>query len=162
MAQAEAVRYVGAGYVVCVDANSPGGSNVKRALCGFLASLMLFFSGSGLAQGFSYSDGSANTYKIAPGKLEYIPLRKENSSSGAYSGGTAKTVKLSDADYQALISLFEQAMAQKTSHGDRRVMMSGVITKNIENDRASVILKPGAGIKDQIEARLLEILKRGK
>ena len=121
---------------------------------------IMFYSGSGFAQEYAYSDGSANTYKIAPGRLEYIPVKKENSSSGAYSGGTAKTVRLSDADYSSLSVLFNDGIASKASQTDRRVMMSGVIHRNTRNDNATVILKPGAPIKDQIEAKLLDLIRR--
>ncbi len=128
----------------------------------FFAVAVLFYSGNGFSQDYSYSDGSANTYKIAPGTLEYIPVKKENSSSGTYSGGTAKTVKLSDADYRSISALFEEGIAGKASQTDRRVMMSGVINRNIKNDKAKVILKPGARVKDQIEAKLLEFVKRSE
>ena len=128
--------------------------------CCFVASILVF-SGYGFAQDYSYSDGSANVYKIAPDRLEYIPVKKENSSSGTYSGGTAKTVKLNDADYRSISGLLEAGVAGKASQTDRRVMMSGVISKNSANDKTVVILKPGAGIKDQIEAKLRELLKRG-
>ena len=112
-----------------------------------------FFSGNGFSQDYSYSDGSANTYRITPGKLEYIPVKKEHSSSGTYSGGTAKTVKLSDTDYRAISALLDEGIAGKALHTDRRVMMSGVISRSIKDDKTVVILKPGAG------AKLMRLLK---
>ena len=121
-----------------------------------------FFSGNGFAQDYSYSDGSANTYRIAPGKLEYIPVKKENSSSVTYTGGTAKTVKLSDVDYRSLSALLEEGIAAKSLQTDRRVMMSGVIRRSTKDDKTVVILKPGVRVKDQIEAKLLELANRGE
>ena len=126
----------------------------------FIAFSLFIFSGNGFPQDYSYSDGSANTYKVAPGKLEYIPVKKENSSSGTYSGGTAKTVKISDADYRVLSQLFEEGIAGKVSQTERRVMMSGVISRAVKNEKTVVILKPGATVKDQIETKLLELMNR--
>ena len=128
----------------------------------FIASAFLFLSGNALSQDYSYSDGSANTYKIAPGKLVYIPVKKENSSSGTYSGGTAKTVKLSDADYRLISDLLEEAIAGKAAQADRRVMMSGAISRNIGTEKTEVILKPGARVKDQIEKKLIELVNRSE
>ena len=136
--------------------------NMKFGRFCFAASTLLLLCGNGFSQDYSYSDGSANTYKVAPGKLEYIPVKKENSSSGTYSGGTAKTVKLSDADYRSICALFEEGIAGKAQQTDRRVMMSGVINRNFKNDKAKVILKPGARVKDQIETKLLELIKRSE
>ena len=41
---------------------------------------------------YVYGDGSANVYRMTPRELHYVPVKKENSSSGVYSGGVARTV----------------------------------------------------------------------
>ncbi len=125
----------------------------------FVASL-LSINGHSFSQDYRYSDGSANQYVISSGKLQYLPVKKENSSSGSYSGGSAKVVKLSEADFRELSVLLDGGIAAKSAHTERRVKMSGIIRRNTDNEKFMVILKPGAAVKDRIEAKLLELIGR--
>ena len=135
---------------------------MKAWICrlGIFVSALFLMSGHSYSQNYRYGDGSANQYDISPGKLEYLPVKKENSSSGSYSGGTAKVVKLSDADFRELSALLDEGIATKSSHTENRVMMSGVIRRNINNEKSTVILKPGAAVKQRIESKLLELVGR--
>ena len=132
---------------------------IRHSWC--IAIMSMLLGSNVFSQGYTYSDGSANTYKIAPEMLEYIPVRKEHSSSGNYSGGTAKTVKISSDDYSLIRGLLEEAIAQKAAHTALRAKMSGRISRNIESEETEVILRPGAAIKNQIEKKLSEFLNRG-
>jgi hypothetical protein len=89
-------------------------------------------------------------------------VQKEQSSSGKYSGGTAKIVKISRDDFTLISGLLEEAITLKAAHTDKRVMMSGRIRRENEGAKTEVILAPGAAIKDQIEKKLSEFLNRGK
>lgn len=125
---------------------------------GVFVFVLLFMSGHTFSQDYRYSDGSANSYIVSPGKLEYLPAKKKNSSSGSYSGGTAKVVNLSDANFRELSALLEEGIAAKPPHTERRVMMSGVIRRNSNDEKSVAILKPGAAAKDRIEAKVLELI----
>ena len=122
----------------------------------------LLASNAAHAWDYVYGDGSANVYRMTPRELHYVLVKKENSSSGVYSGGVARTVTLSDADYRSLGGLLDAAIADKAAHTDKRVMMSGAITRNTGDTKAHVILKPDAPVKREIEAALAVALQRGK
>ena len=122
----------------------------------------LLASNAAHAWDYVYGDGSANVYRMTPRELHYVLVKKENSSSGVYSGGVARTVTLSDADYRSLGGLLDAAIADKAAHTDKRVMMSGAITRNTGDTKALVILKPDAPVKREIEAALAVALQRGK
>ena len=113
------------------------------------------------ADDYVYSDGSANIYQISPMELRYKPVTKEVSSSGVYSGGTAKRVTLSEADFRSVSLLLDAAMDDKAAHTGKRVMMSGAISRKTGAAHTEVILSPQAGIKRRIEDKLAELLKRG-
>ena len=121
-----------------------------------------------LAWDYVYSDGSANEYRISPRELQYVPVTKENSSSGFYSGGTEKSVVLSDAQYRTISQLLDAALADKTAHTGTRVKMTGLIRRSTDStnsasssngSRSAVILSPRAAVKQKIEAALASMLK---
>lgn len=118
----------------------------------------LLSGGHVFAQDYTYGDGSANLYKITPGTLEYIPVQKEQSSSGSYSGGSPKSVRISKVDYARLAALLDGALAAKDAHTDKRVMMSGYILRHHHEAKTEAILAPGAPAKNQIELVLAALL----
>lgn len=107
----------------------------------------------------SYADGSANLYKIGQDWLEYVPVKPEESSTGFYSGGEPKTVKISPDDFQKIKSLFEKAFADKSQHIADRTKMSGVVSQLIDNQSIKIILSPQSALKTEIESLLKTLLK---
>ncbi|NJL13606.1 MAG: hypothetical protein HC913_11765 [Microscillaceae bacterium] len=69
---------------------------------------------------YFYSDGSANLYKIKPDAIAYVPVRPDQSSSLAYSGGTPKEINLDTLLYEKIRDLMEAALANEAEHQDRR------------------------------------------
>lgn len=69
-----------------------------------------------LESNFSYSlsEGSGNRYILEGNVLMYLPVSKEISSSGMYSGGTKKEIVLSENERILLIRNFRKTM-RKTS-----------------------------------------------
>lgn len=128
-----------------------------------LTSLMLaplLTMASAKAQSYTYSDGSANLYRITPGELRYIPVTKETSSSGIYSGGVARRATLTGVEFQALSRILDDAIADTRAHTDKRLMLSGAVSRDFGASKVEVLLSPGAPIKARLESHLAELLKR--
>ena len=107
---------------------------------------------------YEYADGSGNAYKIQPSSLEYIPVKKEESSSGIYSGGEAKTVTINAEQYKNISILLESAMNNTAIHINDRVLMSGVIRAISSENTRSCIIKPGSDELSKIEDALKNIV----
>lgn len=125
-------------------------------------SLLLILISTGLfAQKYVYLDGSGNKYEFIKGKLEYIPVKPENSSSGEYSGGTAKTVDVCSQDVSLLKLAFEKAIKATTEQQENREMMTGMVIRGKKNKELSVILKSDSVSKKELEELLKKILSKG-
>jgi hypothetical protein len=121
--------------------------------------LLFFFAAAAIhAQAYMYSDGSSNNYNITYNKLEYIPVKKENSSSGTYSGGKARIIKLKLADFEILKGFFEEAIKSSDLQNTNREMGTGLVYK-ADKAGTKVILKPDSRIKENIEKKLKDILR---
>jgi uncharacterized lipoprotein len=107
---------------------------------------------------YEYADGNGNTYKIQPSSLEYIPVKKEESSSGLYSGGDAKTVTINAEQYKNISMLLESALDNTGIHINDRVMMSGVVRATSPENNRSCIIKPGSNELFKIEQTLKTIV----
>lgn len=111
---------------------------------------------------YSYSDGNNNTYEIKKWELAYKPVTPIESSSGTYSGGQPKTIKLTQADYDKVIDILNKAIEDKSMHIDERVMMSGMIRVEKKGGNQFYILGARSQSKYEIEKLLKEILERNK
>lgn len=103
---------------------------------------------------YRYLDGNGNKYTISEKTLEYLPLDTASSSSGLYDGGVYKKINISAVDYKKIVSLFEQAITDTSIHIENRVMESGLIVVEKNNQSTSFIIKPGSDKKSQIEQTL--------
>ena len=59
---------------------------------------------------FYFEDGSGNAFKLSGDTLSFIPVAKEVSSSGMYSGGTKKSVVLSENNRIMVIRNFRRTI----------------------------------------------------
>ena len=109
---------------------------------------------------YEYADGNGNTYKLQPTSLEYVPVKKKESSSGMYSGGEAKTVTITAEQYKNISALLESALSNAAIHIKDRVMMSGVVRVVSTEHKRSCIIKPGSDDLLRIEQTLKEIITR--
>jgi hypothetical protein len=119
---------------------------------------LLNFSCMNKATVFEYADGNGNTYKVQHSSLEYIPVKKEESSSGMYSGGDARTVTLNAEQYKNITTLLESALNNTAIHINDRVMMSGVVRAVSSENKRSCIIKPGSDELRRIEQTLKSIV----
>ena len=112
-----------------------------------------------LSKTYRYFDGNGNDFTLTPTKLVYAPVRKEESSSGQYSGGDAKTVGVTPAQFEAIEKLMTTAESNVDSHIEARVMMSAEVVKLELGKRTRFILRPGCAEQVAIEKVLRDLLK---
>jgi hypothetical protein len=125
-----------------------------------LSLLLILMSTSLFAQRYVYLDGSGNRYDFMSKRIEYIPVKKENSSSGEYSGGTRKDVNVSKEDNKLLKAAFEKAIKATAEHQETREMMTGIVIKGKKNNSPSVILKPDSAAKKELEELLKKLISK--
>ena len=110
---------------------------------------------------YTYSDGSGNTYIInstGEKSLEYNPVKPHSSSSGTYDGGDYRKIKISESQYKKIVSNFNKAASNKKNQIENRVMGSGLIIIQENENKTKYILKPGSPEQLELEKTLKEIL----
>lgn len=142
---------------------------MKRNLGLFVA---LFFLGSLmqlLAESYQYFDGNANQYlltnKDSKINLNYIPITKEMSSSGFYSGGDPQSVNLSKTQFTELtgflIQMSKQGKPLPKGKSNARRKGTGLLIhqkgKSSKKWEFSFLSKDGS----KIETYLKDALQRG-
>lgn len=110
------------------------------------------------AQNYVYLDGSGNKYELIGDTLEYNPVKKENSSSGEYSGGEYKKVKVTSEQKKQLKAVFEKAIKAKEEQQENREMMTGMVIREKKKKKKEVILKSNSIAKAELEKLLKEVL----
>ena len=107
---------------------------------------------------YKYADGSANLYTLQSSTLEYSPVKKEESSTGMYSGGEPKKVTITAAEYDTIRKILESSLNNTAIHIEDRIKTSGAITEIDGNKTRSAIIKPGTKEIVEIEKALKTIL----
>lgn len=74
-----------------------------------------------------YIDGSNNDYNITKTQLQYVAVKKDNSSSGEYNGGNDATVSLSKEQFAQIQVYIKKLKADKTQHITTREMGCGTL-----------------------------------
>lgn len=113
---------------------------------------------------YTYSDGSNNSYIVdSTGEkfLEYKPVKPHSSSSGTYDGGEYSKVKITESQYKKITSTFNNAIANKQTQIENRVMGSGLIIIQKNENKTTYILKPNSPEQLELEKMLKEMLKKG-
>ncbi len=107
----------------------------------------------------NYGDGNGNQYIIEQDTIEYNPIKPKFSSSGIYDGGDYVKKKISQQQYNKIVSIFIEAIANEASHIKNRVKLSGVITMQEGKAVKSCILSPNSEELREIEKILKDIIK---
>lgn len=100
---------------------------------------------------YTYADGTGNQYIVAPDTFEYIPVPKDVSSSGVYSGGESKKGSVTVGQYEVVQKAFDSAFADTASHIENREMLSGYIERVEGSEKKSAVLGANSDTKSQIE-----------
>lgn len=107
---------------------------------------------------YSYADGSGNLYVVEGGEsctLEYDPVKPVESSSGVYDGGDYVKREISRAEYERIAAIFSRAFAEKESHIENRVMLSGLFIIKEGSEVRRCIHAPGSELKAELEELLI-------
>src|SRR3990172_8087771 len=76
---------------------------------------------------YTYIDGNNNDYVITKDSINYIPITPEKSSSGIYSGGESKKIKITKEQFAKIEGMMKAIQKDKKSHADKREMGYGTI-----------------------------------
>ncbi|MFL5730712.1 MAG: hypothetical protein ACJ75J_14590 [Cytophagaceae bacterium] len=106
---------------------------------------------------YQYSDSSGNTYKISSGRIEYIPMAPELSSSGTYSGGEPVIKPISKSDYNKVQSEIINIVLAISGQNSDRSKSSGAITIMEDQKKDLEIIIDKSPEKDRLE-KLLKAL----
>jgi hypothetical protein len=120
---------------------------------------LLFMLNTSAQTSYKYFDGNNNTFIVNDSLVKYVPVKAKESSSGIYSGGKAKQVKITKDKFQRLEKLFSEAFEKESEKQIIREMMSGALSEYYTNKlKKEAILKPKSEIKKKIEAELSSLL----
>lgn len=89
-----------------------------------------------------YTDQNNNRFTISKTEVIYKAIQPVESSSGIYSGGTDKQVKVSPADFELLKKLAFEMIEDEKYHANKREMMTSVISIQITGENKKVMLYP--------------------
>ena len=129
---------------------------MKKALSAAFLFVSVFLSGQ---VNYIYSDGSSNNYIVSETQIIYDPIKKENSSSGIYSGGEPKSKPITPKDFENINTLFKEAITAKSDHQQNREMMTGLlIHKKGKKTIDQIVLKPSSLYISKIESLLKSLL----
>jgi hypothetical protein len=103
-----------------------------------------------------YIDGSNNTYTITENKIEYIAVKKENSSSGVYSGGKSESIKITAKQFSKINSLVVELEKDSTCYLSDRLMGCGTL-KN-ERIKTPLYIAMNSVKKNELESCLKQLL----
>lgn len=101
-----------------------------------------------------YGDQSGNGLSVwkragdSKALYDYSPVRPEESSSGQYSGGEAKSGSLSDKDAAELWRRALRLEADKSNRAQDRAMGTGAFTLRDANGSREFIVQQGAAVKE--------------
>jgi len=99
---------------------------------------------------YTYIDGNNNDYVITKDSISYIPITPEKSSSGIYSGGEPKKVKITKEQFSKIEGMMKAIQKDKKSHADKREMGYGTIVIG----KKSIFLSTSNKQKQELEQEL--------
>lgn len=117
--------------------------------------LLAFFSFSMKTRTYTYIDGNNNTYVLTPSALDYKPVKKEESSSGTYSGGEPKNVAVTREQYAKLEGIIDLIKKDKANIIKDRQMGCGTLSVN---NAKPVYIKMASKNKGLLESELQAVL----
>lgn len=100
---------------------------------------------------YSYADGNGNLYTLKHKRLVYDPVTALESSSGMYDGGKAFDLKLSTAQANTLIALFDEALLAADEHQAQRTKGTAILERKLGTQTTSAILTMSSKHKQLIE-----------
>jgi len=108
-----------------------------------------------VAAHYKYIDGNNNTYVIQAGSIEYIPITKAQSSSGAYSGGAPAKATITQLQYNGIVTLLDEMIEDMPNRIVDRNMGCGTVVKG--DERTYVQMK--SPLKSRLERELRALVE---
>ncbi len=139
------------------DNHKQGSSRKQVRMKQYILIIFILISESmqGQTISFTFIDGMANCYFISDTQIVYKPVTKQQSSSGEYDGGPAKTISINQKTFLKLSKLANKIIADKKLHEKYRNMGDGVI----ELDKVSVNFNGKSPLYKKIHDLLLKTLQ---
>ena len=108
---------------------------------------------------YEYTDMSNNKYIITKDSVQYIPITKEQSSTGMYSGGDPANVKITPADYQQINEYMSELL--KLPKLEQREKITVLIKKTEDGTTTTAIIR-GAYQTRKLEMTLKNLINTRK
>lgn len=105
----------------------------------------------------AYYDGSGNGYIFQRGMVEYRPVKREESSSLDYSGGTPFHEPIDVATYAKIAQALNTAIDTPKAHIPNRTMLSGAIQVKCGEVSRDWIIAPKSAELEAIESLMKAI-----
>ncbi|MEW6467745.1 MAG: hypothetical protein AB1458_02415 [Bacteroidota bacterium] len=99
---------------------------------------------------YIYIDGNNNKYTITKDSLDYKPVGEEESSSGKYSGGKPRKVKITAEQYKKIEGLLQAVRNDKDHHIKDRNMGCGTLIAG----KKVIYISSQSKHKSELEAEL--------
>lgn len=103
---------------------------------------------------YTYIDGNNNEYTITSDSLIYSPITPAESSSGEYSGGEPKRVKISSEQFLKIESIIKSIQKDKSAQIDNRLMGCGTLLVG----KKTIYFRSDSNLKDDLEKELKSCL----
>lgn len=118
----------------------------------FLA--LAFSSISSQAKSYTYIDGNNNDYKITSDSIFYSPITPVESSSGEYSGGNSKRVKITEEQFLKIEMIIQSILKDKSNFIKDRLMGSGTLIVG----KKTTYINSASQLKAELEQELKSYL----
>ncbi|MBC7863470.1 MAG: hypothetical protein IAF38_10875 [Bacteroidia bacterium] len=105
----------------------------------------------------SYADGSGNVYVIKKESIEYIPVKKENSSSGEYSGGEPLSKSITEEAWTKTKKEFDSLFKNKKIQIKNRMMGTGLLSIT-KKGKETIVLIAKSPEMENLEKSLKKLL----
>jgi hypothetical protein len=109
---------------------------------------------------YTYSDGSANQYRITKDSIEYFPVKPAQSSTGTYDGGDPVKKQMAPELFQQFEQLVKDAGADTNEHTSERGKGTAMISVYDGTSSSSFILRMGSARVREIENVLAKMKSR--
>lgn len=106
---------------------------------------------------YNYFDGSGNHYTITLGMIRYDPVRKENSSSGLYSGGKPARAAITQEQFESILKQIDSIEKDATIRKSNREKGTGMISIAFSQELRKFIFSKGQKM-EVLEKMLKEML----
>lgn len=110
---------------------------------------------------YNYFDGNGNHYTVTLGMIKYDPVRKENSSSGMYSGGKPARAAITQEQFESILKQIDSIEKDATIRHNNREKGTGMISISFSQELRKFIFLKGQKM-DELEKTLKDILGNSK